>query len=1254
MGKIGRNDFCHCGSGIKYKYCHLNKKSDLGQPTKETKQMDFAELVQQKNPLQILGLLAVLQLEPENHGKNYRFEQMAREILLQVKENDTRPIATWGTLQVAIENYTEGIANENVTNCAFTENAVFEEGNYTVYPGIHDGYTRILNELTECIFLQRNELDKEFIKEIRDAVGLLLLMSQNVANDAGHIPYQYEKSAQKNIILSQHDKASELIQAMYFSKEYISKICELHQYDIKTIDAFILVPGSSELNDDNPDNNVVNIKPLIEADDSILLYMPTAIVHTLVHFIFATAKKHDCYEELVNLLYARQFNITCRALSVTGWLATDITLQETNLAIREAVFQFDNQKLAYVCYIERSEVYNLSSIDQRSKEVVAYLKSLNTNQNFDIFCLYVTAETSEEFSFLSGQSQSDYQSLATRYSELNTILTDKDTNVLSLWKFAKCYNWTSQQLEIFTLGGILDIYAVYKANNNSLLDSDKINPFGGMLTIVNGGAANFAMDVEKQQNVHAVPIFVNGQFGYAKVSRYRDYVPIYIEREISKNFRIVIEGYKMPIWITNTQTRAYEESWATDTCEAVAFWLYKMHNLLDPYLSDLNLVQFEIEIVADSRIASGKDFEIKLVSSESIKLTHEIVPPVLKIGIPFEFMYSLTLPDNTSDRILMRSVLHGMVLYIQAAGKSTRLSPEIIEQIIEETLRPSQAKMLLFSDVSQNVRMDDRRLPRLRYLDDADISHILDNLKGYLPEGYEIPETISNIASKIKLCDDIVTGLIAQITSKLAVFDGKALLRWLIPFNERCVQIKEFREILLPAKIACFSDEENEGKRLRSKGKNLVTTAHSIRTLIEFVALKIPHGNKWPNLDDTDELLALANQITQWGSLSEAIRTKIDNPKMGLLPSGRIGSEKTMEREAFTPYAIAKNESEIFRFIEDFDTNYVNERKSGPAIETEDSKALDLAFSMEFGISLTTLSKIIGALVQEGFSKGDPCIILEEQQCIEILEKIDNITAEEITTALALLSLLERDSIGTPPIGYSGQDIFPWRYNRSISYLRRPLVKVREEIGIFYYYGYRHLVQFADNLLYLLYTSKLPNPKTPLMKSWLAGISGEKGSPFRKQVKEWFEKKTTFEVVSYEIKMDKDVSDLHLKTDKPYGDIDLLVIDHTRKVIYSIECKNITGGRNVHEMKVEMDDYLGRDGNDKKAKMRKHNDRHNWLLQNKSSLVKFVSDIDSYAIKSLILTADEIPLSYISKDSLPLPVKSFVFLRKKGISYLEE
>jgi hypothetical protein len=89
-------------------------------------------------------------------------------------------------------------------------------------------------------------------------------------------------------------------------------------------------------------------------------------------------------------------------------------------------------------------------------------------------------------------------------------------------------------------------------------------------------------------------------------------------------------------------------------------------------------------------------------------------------------------------------------------------------------------------------------------------------------------------------------------------------------------------------------------------------------------------------------------------------------------------------------------------------------------------------------------------------------------------------------------------------------------------------------------------------------------------------------------------------------------------------------------------------------MKVEMDDYLGRDGMDKKAKMRKHVERNDWLNANKAALKDLVSDAENYTIKSFILTADEIPLGYLKKDDLPLPIKSFAFLRKNGLSYLSD
>src|SRR5690606_8361067 len=142
---------------------------------------------------------------------------------------------------------------------------------------------------------------------------------------------------------------------------------------------------------------------------------------------------------------------------------------------------------------------------------------------------------------------------------------------------------------------------------------------------------------------------------------------------------------------------------------------------------------------------------------------------------------------------------------------------------------------------------------------------------------------------------------------------------------------------------------------------------------------------------------------------------------------------KTVEREAFKPYAVAKTESTIFKNIENFESNYVPARKTGEENETDESKTLDAAFKAEFGITLTTLSKIIGTLVNEGFVNAESCMILEDAAVKDLLSKIDKITDDDINTALNLLTLLERKSIGLPPDGYTPLDIFPWRYNRSIS-----------------------------------------------------------------------------------------------------------------------------------------------------------------------------------------------------------------------------
>ncbi|WP_051312722.1 SEC-C domain-containing protein [Sporocytophaga myxococcoides] len=1269
MEKIDKDSPCPCGSGKKYKHCHSDKEDVHINHLEMVKgsTIDFTDLLKNHRSVQILGLLAALQLHPENHGRNVRFERLCRETLLNFSSNDIKPLASWELMKEAIESYSSGSYEEDPLANAFTETAIFEGGNYVVYSGIYVGFTDILNQLTECIFQVKNDLNKEFVKKVGDAIGLLLFMSNAVAHYSGHVAYIHRKSGTRNIEFPDYNKTVQYTEAVYFTREFLNEACEIQGYDIAILDDFILQPGGDELQNDAPEENVVNFKPIIELQDAILLYMPTGILNSLITYVNQKAKEYNCYDELLELFYARQFHLSCAALGSSGWWAADIELPplKGSLFVREKVFQFDNQKLGYVCFVQpiksvptefagNSGKEATDPYKERTSEVVDFLRNLHGQQPFDVFSLYIIGEAWQDFFFVWSKPSAGNQSLALTYRELWTITHSSTINSLTLWKFAKCYSRTNERTRVMSTGGTLDTYAVYRNNYGSLMDSDEANPLDGLLIIENGSSDDFKREIQKQQNEHAAPIFYKGQLAYTKVTRYKNYAPIYVERELSESFRIVIESYKMPIWVTNPQTKGRRESWGTYVCEAIAFWLNKMSYLLSPYLNEQDFIQFEIEVIVADEMLNLQQFQVRQVALTEIHIKSEVIPPTIRITIPFNYIYVVSLPDNTADKMMMRTVMQGMVNYIKAAGNNTKLNGQIIEEIINSTLRPANAKMLLFNDASLNIKIDDRDLPPLYYINDTDVSYVLDNLVSYLPEEYEISIDILEKKNKIKLCDDIVTALINQISDRIALFDGAGLLKWLIKLNEKCIQVREFREILIPAKIACFSDFNSEVRLLMDDEKNLVITAHAIRTLIEFIATQIPSGHKWPNYDDIGELLALTNQLTEWGALSEAMRLGLDDPKMGLLPSGRIGTDKTLEREAFKPYAVAKTESTLFKNVEDFESNYVQSKKSKDVSETDESKALDTAFRAEFGITLTNLSKIIGALVNEAFTKGKSCMDIEESAIIKILSSIQGVSTDDLNCALKLLTLLERTGIGIPPVGYTPIDIFPWRYNRSISYIRRPLIKLQNEGSYYYYYGHRHLIQFIDNLFYLLYSGKLPNVKSELMTSWLAGVSGDKGKPFRKAVKTWIEQNSDFQVIPHEVKMENLVPHGYKESDKPEGDIDLLVIDHIKYIIYPIECKNIQGGRNVHEMKVEIDDYIGRNGNDKKAKIKKHLIRHQWLNTNKNSLASLVPNAEEYEIKSFILTADEIPLGYLKKDTLPLPLKSFAFLRKLGVSYLSD
>lgn len=162
--------------------------------------------------------------------------------------------------------------------------------------------------------------------------------------------------------------------------------------------------------------------------------------------------------------------------------------------------------------------------------------------------------------------------------------------------------------------------------------------------------------------------------------------------------------------------------------------------------------------------------------------------------------------------------------------------------------------------------------------------------------------------------------------------------------------------------------------------------------------------------------------------------------------------------------------------------------------------------------------------------------------------------------------------------GYSNADYFPWKYNREFSYARRPFVVINTDNGRKYYWGMRQCVAACQYLHQLLHSGSLTHGGVKI-NSLLGNILNENGKKFRDSVTKWLKNNTDLVVWDYEVTIKPKG---HFNADKDYGDCDILAYDPTINRVYNIECKRTVAARNIHQMKKEMDDYLGRAGQKKK------------------------------------------------------------------------
>ncbi len=1227
----------------------LGKGYKQESPSINSSQSKFSEYLSHHEGGHVLNLIAALQLIPENYGKNSRIELMAIEA---VKKMTTGKPGNLGQLRSIIKKEFQRHYTEDLPEELFTDNVLFHGGNYIVMPGIASYSSDIFKYLSEAIYTSENTFSPEFKNEIYQGVALLLNIGSTLFQKA---------LLKRNTFVANHEEALEIPKQpprLSFNLDELVALCAENNINPQTIEHFITEPDAPEFKYEDPSLSPLLFRPIVQFEGEYHLVLPSGQMSAINEFILNTTKRYGTREGIHDLCHKRIWRDLWGACDKIGWQLTDIPLPELEKPnpMKERIFQFDAYMLAYVCYSfppELKGTYELHEdktgdllggelINKRAEAVITNLKNREELKGYQFLTVLLTNTMGGFSVFGIDDPQEDEQRVWFNIFDFINMANADEWGRLDLWKYAKVYESTTKKTRIVVTSS-MDAYVTYKRNGETFYLSDEHLP--DFLNIVPGDGADGTRNAKIKSDMHGGLCLVNGSPAYLPVKRLRDYAPIFKPIYQRIPYEILLESYSFSIWVQNFQaSNKTEADHVEHMADAICFWLDRLHPALHQHLEKALPVLLNIVLEFDQTYFSPLPLEqLDSADPATFEINCSYSDHKLTCKFPVHLRKMFVGGDNRGERRLMTEILKGF-----NAIPGLELVDDFIEVSIDQYVPLGQAKMVLMFDTRMDLLLDNRWLLPTLYISDAEVNLLLDKLVSIVNSPDSIPEKFGIVEEKKRFCNQVVLSLIQYLIEKLETFNNEITLSRLIDINESLIHNREFSKIHTAAKIHCFGNDEKELKEILKKERSLVNTSLSTRCLIEFIALNPATGNRKPSYDQLDELLTIMNEILNYGMQSDVLHYGMADPEMGLLPSGRIGISREFYDQKLQPFhrdnTIANIEAQVEAFSSQFETFTRTENDA----ETEAYyDKVDEAFLNDWGVDYTNLNGVCmqAALIAE--HKQDSVVSMLEDELIAELSSIMPKATDQVGIALAKLCLEYDASIINIQNGYTNKEYFPWMYNREFSYARRPFVVVETEAGRRYYWGMRHCMAASRYLHQLLNSGQLTHGG-PKINSLLGDINRNNGKQFRNIVANWLANNTTLTIWPYEVTMKPGG---HFDADKDYGDCDIVAYNEVNNQLYNIECKRTEAARNIHQMKKEMDAYLGRDG--QKKKIAKHVERDKWFQANLDQVQALVRTSSQPNVKSLILTSDLIPTRYLRAEDIVLPILSYQELKRKGVDALK-
>lgn len=1022
MSKVGRNDSCPCGSGLKYKKCCLNYKGNNLSKRSETNNQSFFS---QFNRIELLAVIALLKSLPENHGKNIRLEEIQKEVL-QSKNIQNDSIDYKKLNEYLSKNYSFNHQEDPPENL-FTENIMTPLGNMIVFPGVTEGQVYILQSLIN-VLSNKNSLPEVFIKEALGSTFFLLIVSDLICSSLNYKRnLSYIDTDSNNIYFPNDDFLHKNTENLIFSKERFEKLSNKIHLDFSLIENFLIDVTKDDFKTNDPNENPLIFKPILKIDNNYIIVSPTNLVFAIVFNIYRLGVKHNCLDDLI-----KQFSKECWKqcnfiLDNFGYKKIDFNLIQNNLPLYEGIYVFDTDKLAYVTYqFDDGKDYNLvhpltpyfgddiqNKIIEHKKRTFKNLISDDEFKRFEIFNVNITLGIGRPTMIRFEVLDKKCFHLGLRMDELFILHKSNKTSNLTLYNFAKAKSEINLLTPFF-----LDNISMFIKNEESFYMDDNFRPDGLFVTI--GNALDFKAEAIIKNDVH-LGIYPNeDNFIFLPVEReiLPANLPIYRTKNIDKfSNKILSRAFEREIWIESSneidENEIDKNHFTIEICLAIAYWFNEIALSLNPYLK-LNKIKpliFKIDFDYIENILEEFD---KLDNSINPfeQILYSINKNEINIKLDSYFYKVIFRNDNFGEQLLIKRILYILSqIYDSNNDPILNLDSKEIDVFIDNNIPVNQKKKILFQISDIDVRNNPKNL--ISYNRKLSLYHInnqLDNLSKLLGYSDIIKEIFLKGIEKEELLKKAINHFQNLIKENVSKFDFDDVMIKLLGFYELIIFKREHGKFQLTPQIECFKNHCDIQKILSNDFKKNTQISLSVRCLIEYIINNPPNGSEYFDSNKFDETIALMNNIINWGFLYDEHIFNIADVKISILKSGRIGNNKDFRDKNIEPFYNEKFKEDV----SDYSNVFINEHFNLPKKDEKtnyniEKDAFELAFEDEFEIDYNNFNNVIFESTIIAFEENSSVVSKNKKDFISVLSKKLNIEFIEVEKIINTFSIVVND-----------------------------------------------------------------------------------------------------------------------------------------------------------------------------------------------------------------------------------------------------